>query len=41
MNDDFCEFIKKSIELLIQHDFKGKSAFSAFYIPFRFKVYYT
>ena len=33
MKLDFCELIKKSIELLIKHDFKGKSAFSALYIP--------
>ncbi len=33
MKLDFCELIKKSIELLIKHDFKGKSAFCAFYIP--------
>ncbi len=33
MNEDFCELIKKSIEFLIKHDFKGKDAFCAFDIP--------
>ena len=30
---DCCGLIKKSIELLIKHDFNGKSAFCAFDIP--------
>ena len=33
MNDDFCELIKKCIELLSKQDFNGKGAFFAFNIP--------